>query len=736
MLTRARPAIAAGIFALAALAPAAPARAQQTLSVERIFASRDFRVQGLPALQWMRDGQRYSYVQAGANGATDLVAEDARTGTKTRLVDGSRLVPAGQQKPIEIEDYTWTPDERKLLIYTNSQPVWRANTKGTYYLYELDSGRITPVSTRPGWQMFAKLSPDGRRVGFVRDNDLYVTDMTTGQETRLTSDGSDAIINGTFDWVYEEELGLQDGWRWSPDGARIAFWRLDASRLRNFHWLNDTDSAYSRVVSLRYPKAGSPNSVARIGVVEVAGGAPRFVDTGNDPEVYLARMEWAESPNEIVIQRLNRHQNRLEVMLADARTGASRTVFTDTDSAWVEVDDDFRWINGGREFLFSSERDGFNHLYLVSRDGRNVRQVTRGRWDVTGITAVDERTGTVYFGAHAPQPEQTHLYRVKLNGTGQQQITREPGSHSARIATNSPYFISTYSSAGVPPVIRLQNTADGAVVRTLVDNAQVRQTVQSLGVRAPEFFNFRTADGTELRGSMIKPANFDASKKYPVLMYVYGGPGSQTVTDSWGGTRYLWHQALAQRGYVVVSVDNRGTGARGSAFKKATYLKLGAVETADQIEAARHLASLPWVDASRIGIWGWSYGGFMTASALFAPGSPFKAGIAVAPVVDWSLYDTIYTERFMRTPQENPEGYRRNAPVSNAANLRGKFLLVHGTGDDNVHFQNTTQLVNALQAANKQFDFMMYPNRNHGISGGVTSQHLFTMMTNWVTENL
>jgi dipeptidyl-peptidase-4 len=736
MLTGARPAIAAGIFALAALAPAAPARAQQTLSVERIFASRDFRVQGLPALQWMRDGQRYSYVQPGTSGVTDLVAEDARTGAKTRLVDGSRLVVAGQQKPIEIEDYTWSPDERKLLIYTNSQPVWRENTKGTYYLYDLDAGRITPVSTRPGWQMFAKLSPDGRRVGFVRDNDLYVTDMTTGQETRLTSDGSDAIINGTFDWVYEEELGLQDGWRWSPDGARIAFWRLDASRERNFSWINDTDSAYSRVVQLRYPKAGSPNAIAKIGVVEIAGGAPRFVDTGSDPEVYLARMEWAESPNEIVIQRLNRHQNKLEVLLADARTGASRTVFTDTDPAWVEVDDDFQWINGGKDFLFSSERDGFNHLYLVSRDGRNVRQLTRGRWDVTSVTAVDERTGTVYFGAHAPQPEQTHLYRVRLNGSGLQQITREPGTHSARIASNSPFFLSTYSSAGVPPVTRLQSTADGAVVRTLVDNAPVRQTVQSLGVTRPEFFNFRTADGTELRGSMIKPANFDASKKYPVLMYVYGGPGSQTAIDSWGGTRYLWHQMLAQRGYVVVSVDNRGTGARGSAFKKATYLKLGAVETADQVEAARHLATLPWVDATRIGIWGWSYGGFMTASAMFAPGSPFKAGVAVAPVVDWSLYDTIYTERFMRTPQENAAGYRNNAPVSNAANLRGRFLLIHGTGDDNVHFQNTTQLVNALQAAGKQFDFMMYPNRNHGISGGNTSQHLYTLMTNWVTENL
>ncbi|HEX8432940.1 MAG TPA: S9 family peptidase [Longimicrobium sp.] len=734
MLTRARPALAAGLFAITALAPAARAQAPQQLTLERIFTTRDFRTEGLPAVQWMRDGQRYAYVVANGD-ATDLVAEDARTGTRTRLVEGARLVPAGATKPIEIEDYTWSADERKLLLYTNSQPVWRANTKGTYYVYDLASGRLTPVSTQPGFQMFAKFSPDAGRVGFVRDNDLYVTDITTGRETRLTRDGSNSIINGTFDWVYEEELGLQDGWRWSPDGARIAFWRLDASRERNFSWIRETDSAYAEVVSLRYPKAGSPNAVARVGVVDAAGGTPRFIDTGSDPEVYIARMEWAESPNEVVIQRLNRQQNRLEVMLGDVRTGVARAIFTDTDSAWVEVDDDFRWINGGRQFLFSSERDGWNHLYVVNRDGSGARQLTRGPWDVTSVTAVDERGGLVYFTGHEESPEELHLYRVKLDGSGMQQITREPGTHSASIAPGSPFFLDVYSRAGVPPTIRLHST-DGTAVRTLVDNARVRQNVAALAGGQPEFFQFRTGDGTELRGWMMKPADFDPNKKYPVLMYVYGGPGSQTVVDSWGGTRYLWHKMLTQRGYIVVSVDNRGTGARGSSFKKATYLNLGARETADQIEAARWVGRQSWADASRIGIWGWSYGGFMTASSMFAEGSPFKAGIAVAPVVDWRLYDTIYTERFMRTPQENPQGYSRNAPVSNAAGLRGRFLLVHGTGDDNVHYQNTTQLVNALQAAGKQFTFMAYPNRNHSISGGTTSMHLFTLLTDWLATNL
>lgn len=732
MHTRARTALRTALT-LAIAVPAAPAAAQQELTLQRIFASSDFRLQSLPAVRWMRDGQRYAFVVA-ENGRTDLVAEDARTGQRTRLVDGSRLLAPGAATPIEIEDYEWSADERKLLVYTSSQPVWRENTKGLYYVFDLASGRVTPVSTRPGWQMFAKFSPDADRVGFVRDNDVFVTDLATGQETRLTRDGSENVINGTFDWVYEEELGVQDGWRWSPDGRRIAFWRIDQTNVRSFHWITDTDSSYSRVQSLRYPKAGAPNPTARIGVVDASGGEVRWMDTGADPEQYLARMEWAPAGDELMIQRLNRHQNRLEVLLGNARSGATRAVFTDTDPAWVEVDDDFAWVAEGRRFVFSSERDGYNHLYLVDRGGQ-ARQLTRGSWDVTSLVAVDEKSGWVYFGAHEEAPEQTHLYRVRLNGTGQQQVTTERGSHSARIAEGSPYLLDVHSRAGVPPVTRL-HTTDGRLVRILVDNARVRENLEGLRLRAPEFTTIPGADGTPLQASIIRSADFDPAKKYPVLMYVYGGPGSQTVLDSWGGTRYLWHQHLAQRGYVVVSVDNRGTGARGSAFKKATYLRLGQKETEDQIAAARWLAQQAWVDGSRIGIWGWSYGGFMTASAMLTPGSPFRAGISVAPVTDWHLYDSIYTERFMRTPQDNPEGYRGTAPVHMAGNLRGRLLLVHGTGDDNVHFQNAIQLASALQAAGKQFQFMAYPDRNHSISGGATSLHLYTLMTDWLAQNL
>jgi dipeptidyl-peptidase-4 len=723
------------ILGFAAVLAAAPAPAQQTppsqLTVQRMFGG-DFRLEGLPAIQWMTDGQRYTFV--GDDG--DLMVEDAASGRREVMVPAGALVPQGAQQPIDIEDYQWSADERKLLIYTNSQRVWRENTRGKYYVWDLDRRALTPVSSQNGWQMFAKFSPDGSKAGFVRDNDLYVTDLATGRETRLTHDGGEQIINGTFDWVYEEELGLQDGWRWSPDGERIAFWRIDQSPVRTFYLIQETDSLYSQPLAIRYPKAGTPNPLARIGVVELAGGRTTWMDTGTDTEALLARMDWAASSGEVVIQRTNRIQNRIDVLLADAGTGRSRTVLAEADSAWVDVTDDFHWLNDGRQFLWSSERDGWNHLYLYNRDGTLVRQLTRGPWEVTRVMGVDERGGWVYFGATEEGPAERHVYRVRLNGRGgMEQLSREAGTHAAAISPAGTYYLDVYSTITTPAVTRLHR-ADGTPVRTLVENARVRGVIGNLAVQAPEFITIPAADGTPLNAWIIRPADFDPARKYPVLMYVYGGPGSQTVLNSWGGARYLWHQMIAQRGYIVVSVDNRGTGSRGRDFKKSVYLRLGEYEAEDQIAAARWLARQPYVDAERIGIWGWSYGGYTTAMALTRPDAPFKAGIAVAPVADWGLYDTIYTERFMRTPQQNPEGYRLGAPVNAVANLRAKLLIVHGTGDDNVHFQNSVRLANALQAAGKQFQFMAYPNRTHSISGGPTSAHLYTMLTDWLVQNL
>ncbi len=726
---------AAGISAaVAILALAAPAASQQ-LTLERIFTSRDFSAGGFfPA--WTADGESFVAVEADPQGnGSEVWTVGIGTGKRDRQITSAQLVAEGQSKPIEVEDIVWSADGRRALIYTNSQQVWRQRTKGTYYVFDRQAGRLAPVSRGEGWQQFAKLSPDGTRVGFVRNNDLFVTDLATGQETRLTTTGSDTVINGTFDWVYEEELGLQDGWRWSPDGKRIAFWQLNQGRVPVFTWVDDVSALYSRPVALRYPKPGEANSVARIGVVELATRDTKWVESTGDSVEYLARMEWAASPNELVIQRLNRFQNRLDVVLTDVTTGRSRVAFTDTDPSWVEVDNDLTFVRGGREILFTSQREGWNQIYLYGRDGRLIRKLTPGQWDVTGISGVDEQGGWVYFTGTGGNPMERHLFRVRLDGTGMQKLTREPGTHSVSVSPNGRRFVDSWSRIGTPPVSRLFTT-DGALVRALSDNATAVRNLTAAGLRAPEFVTVPASDGARLNAWVIRPPDFDPAKKYPVLFYQYGTPGSQTVTDAWGGSRYLWHQYMATKGYVVMSVEARGSSGNGRDFEKAGYLRQGEVVHRDMMDAVRWVGAQPWGDAGRIGMWGWSGGGYTTAYNLARGGRAFKAGISVSPVVDWKLYDNIYTERFMRRPQDNPEGYRNSSALEFASGLTANYLLVHGTADDNVHFQNSVQMANALQRAGKQFQFMLYPNKNHSIAGAQTQLHLFTMMADWLQDNL
>ncbi len=705
----------------------------QPLTVDAIFGSAEFQPSGLPELKWTPDGDRFTWVQRGRRGGTDLVAMDPVTGRGEILVDGSKLVPAGAGEPLFIEGYDWGPEGHRLLIYTNSQRVWRENTKGTYYVYDMTTGTLSPVSTAEGWQQFAKFSPDGTKVGFVRDNDLYVVDLATGKERAVTHDGSDTIINGTFDWVYEEELGLRDGWRWSPDSRRIAYWRLDQSPIPEF-LLEDQLKLYPEVTPIRYPKAGEPNSLVQIDVFDLQSGKTVRMDTGADPEAYLARMEWAESPDELVIQKLNRHQDTLTVMLADAATGSAHPILTEGSDTWVDVDLDFRWVNGGKQFLWTSERSGWDHLYLYNRDGSLARQLTDGDWDVDAPQGVSS-DGWVYFTGAREGPEERYLYRVPLKGGDVERLTDRPGWHDVQMSPDARFYMDGWSRFGVPPEFGVFR-GDGSAVRTLVDNAELKDRLASLDLGGHEFFTFTTSDGVKLNGWMIKPPDFDPSRKYPVLMYVYGGPGSQTVTDQWGGPEYLWHQMLAKEGYIVASVDNRGTGFRGRAFKNVTYLELGKWETHDQLEAARWLGSRPYVDAGRIGIWGWSYGGYMSLLSLFEGGDLFKAGISVAPVTNWKFYDTIYTERYLRTPQENPKGYAEGAPLSHVEGLDADLLLVHGTGDDNVHFQNSLELIDALEKAGKQFSLMIYPNKTHSISGDGAQVHLFHLLTDFLNAHL
>ncbi len=720
-----------GIAAPAAAAAATAAAQVPELTLERIYASRDYTPKQVE-VQWMGDGRHYTELEPVAEGRADLYRVDARSGERELLVKGSDLVPGPGAEPILIEDYTFSADESKLLIFSDVERIWRHSERGTYWVWDLEEQRLTPVSRKPGLQLYAKLSPNAERVAFVRDHNIYITELASGEEVALTEDGDENVINGASDWVYEEELVLSDAFRWSPDGRRIAFWRFDQSAIPPFYLINQM-ALYPKLEAVRYPKAGTDNSQVQLGVIDLETGKTRWIDSGVDPDGYIARMEFANSSTEIWFQTLNRHQNRMELKLADLETGRSHTIMADTDPAWVDLNEP-EWIEGGDRFVYLSERDGYAHLYLFERDGDLVGKLTDGEWDVAELVGADSKRKIVYFTGYADGPLARPLYRVGLNGSGFERISPPVGRSAATFDPTYTYYIDSYSKAGVPPVVTLRK-ADGKAVRTLEGNSAMRDRLEALGLNPPEFIKI-PVDGAELNAWLLKPPDFDPAKTYPLLMYVYGGPGSQTVTDSWGGDRYLWHQIMAREGYLVASVDNRGTGGRGVDFKKITYLNLGEYETADQIAAARHLGGLPYVDASRIGIWGWSYGAYMASLSLFRGSDVFKAAISVAPVTHWRLYDTIYTERYMRTPEENPDGYARSAPLTYADRLQGNFLLVHGTGDDNVHPQNSILLVERLIESNKQFDFRVYPNKAHSISGPSFRVNLFEMMTAFLQENL
>ena len=750
-----------GLIAFAFVIPAAGTAQTPTsasrLTVERIFASPEFFPRGAGQLRWL-DDSTYTALQADPQrqGVAELTRVNARTGAREVLVSSALLTPSGASAPLGVENYVWSPDKRRMLVFTNSERVWRENSRGDYWVLDLGSralrklgGPDAPASSL----MFAKFSPDGRRVAYVRQNDLYVEDVEGGAVTRLTRDGSRTIINGTFDWVYEEELSLRDGFRWSPDGQSIAYWQLDASGVRDFALINNTDSLYAFVTPVQYPKAGGTNSAGRIGVVSTSGGDTRWMQIDGDPRnQYLARMDWAGANNsaELLIQRLNRLQNQIDLLVADARTGAVKTILVERDSAWVDVVNDVRWLDRDTRFTWMSERNGWRRMYGVSRDGATVRALSADSMDVThpaflfGAQAVlgTDATGEFVYHYASPQnPTQLYLYRTSLRRPGV--TTRvspndQPGTHNYNISPNGRYAIHSWSSFGSPPTIEVISLPDHRRVRVLQDNAELRTRVSALEQGPREFFRVDIGNGVQLDGWMLKPPGFDQSKKYPVLFYVYGEPASQTVTDSWGGATYLWHLMLSQMGYVVVSLDNRGTPApRGRAWRKAIYNKLGEINSADQAAAAQAIARWPFVDASRLGIWGWSGGGATTLNSLFRTPDVFRMGMAVSPVTDLRFYDSIYQERYMGLPQQNAEGYRNGSPVTYADRLRGQLLLVHGSGDDNVHYQNTEALVNALVKANKPFTMMSYPNRTHCICEGQgTSLHLYSLLTRYLREHL
>ena len=717
-----------------ASSPAAHAAATRAdgLTIERIFDSRDFATERFGPARWLENGAAYTTVE---NGGKDIVRYATATGERKVLVSA----------PFAISNYEWSSDGNRVLLFTNTRRVWRYNTRGDYWVLDRASGKLKKLGgdASESSLMFAHFSPDGSRAAYVRANNIYVEDLASGKITALTTDGSDTIINGTSDWVYEEELDLRDAYRWSPDGKSIAYWQFDASGVHDYLLVNTTDSLYPVITRIPYPKVGTTNSAVRVGVVSTDGGATRWMKVPGDPRNhYIAWMYWAANSRELAIQQLDRLQHTNSLMLADASTGAVRAPLVERDSAWVEVVDDLIWLGGGKEFLWLSERDGWRHAYVVSRDGSRQRLVTKGAFDFESVQGVDERGGWLYYIASPTNATQRFLYRSRLDGKGTpERLTPvgAGGTHGYQLSPDFRWAFHTMSTADTPPVTDLVSLPDHRSRRVFVDNARVRDAVASLQLPKKDFVQVDIGQGVKLDGWLIKPTDFDSTRHYPLLVYVYGEPASTTVRDSWGGSRDLWFHMLADQGYIVASFDNRGTPSlKGRDWRKIIYGSVGELASRDQAAAVRSLArTRSYVDSTRVGVWGWSGGGSMTLNLMFRSPELYKVGMSVASVPDQRLYDTIYQERYMGLPTSNADGYRRGSPINFAEGLRGKLLIVHGSGDDNVHFQGFERLTNRLVELGKSFDMMVYPNRSHCICEGPgTTVSLYHLLTRYLTTNL
>ena len=717
------------------------------LTLDRIFASRDFAAERFGPARWMTDGDSYTTLEPAAGGGNgrDLVLYRAETGQREILVAAAKLVPPGASAPIAIEDYAWSPDGKVLIVMTNSRRVWRQNTRGDFWTYDLASGQLRKLGPgfEPSTLMFAKLSPDGKMAAYVVKSNIYVEDLAGGAIRQLTSDGSEDIINGTSDWVNEEEFGIRDGFRWSPDSRLIAFWQFDTHGVPVFTLINNTDALYPRTISFKHPKAGQPNSAVRVGVVPAAGGPVVWMKAPGDPhDMYIPLMDWAGNAKEVVFQQLNRLQNTNNVQLGDAATGDIRTMYVDKDEAWVDHMARFAWLAGGKGLFWLSERDGWRHAYYVSRDGKEIRLMTPGDYDVMSVDAIDEKGGLLYVTASPADATKRFEYRVRMDGSGKPERVgpaAQTGVHHYDVSPTARWAFHSFSTLDTPPQTELVRLPGGEAVRPLAANAALRAKVEALTRNRVEYTKLDIGGGIQVDSWRILPPGFDPKKKYPLFVYVYGEPAGQTVQNSWGGNTYLWHLMLAQQGYVVASFDNRGTPApRGRAWRKSVYRQIGILASADQAAAVRAaLAAWPFVDADRVGSWGWSGGGQMTLNAIFRYPDLYKTGMAVAFVSDQRLYDSIYQERFMGLPQDNPEGYKNGSPITFAKNLKGNLLIVHGTGDDNVHYQSFEMLVNELIANGKAFTMMSYPNRTHGISEGRgTTMHLYTLLTSYLNSHM
>ena len=713
------------IFLVASVA----GQAQKLLTVEDFTTKDTFAQRSVTGINWMKDGKFYSALDSNR-----IVRYNITTGQPVEtILDGSSL-----PEKIVITGYSFSDDEKKLLLQTNYQSIYRRSFKADYFVYDIPSRSLKSLSPN-GKQSYAVFSPDGSRVAFVRANNLFYVDLSGMQEVQVTDDGQfNSIINGATDWVYEEEFSLVTGFCWSPDGKKIAYYRFDESAVKEYNLQVWGKSLYPVDYKFKYPKAGDVNSTVAIWFYDLASKKRISADIGQEKDVYIPRIQWTKDPDVLSIRKLNRLQNQLEIIHANASTGTSKVVLREKSDTYLDLKftEELTYLQDGKQFLYISERSGYKHLYLYSINGDLLKQVSSGDFEVSQLIGLDEKTKTIYFTSTELSPLERHLFSITLDGKKKTRLSKTSGTHAINMSNDFQFYIDHHSNASQPVEASLYKTKGNVLVSVLEKNEALVKTAGEYGLSAKEFFSFKTVDGVTLNGFMLKPEKFDSTKQYPVLMYQYSGPGSQEVSNAFAGRHFYFHQLLAQQGYLVVVLDPRGTGGRGEAFKKLTYKQLGKYELEDILAGAKFLAGLHYVDDNRIGIWGWSYGGYMSSLVMTKGAGTFKLGIAVAPVTNWRFYDTIYTERFLQTPQLNASGYDDNSPLSYAGKLQGKFLLIHGTGDDNVHFQNSVMLQEALINAGKKFDSFYYPDKNHSLPGGKTKYHLYRMMAEYVVENL
>lgn len=738
------------LFTVCFMSVSATAFAQHIPTLDEVVYGGLIKVEGGSSVNWLSDGEHYSKKVKNPKGGFDIVSYEASSGNKKNsadegkvLIPASMLVKPGTSDTLSVRSFTFDSSHNQVLIYTNTRRVWRYDTRGDYWVLNMKSGRLTQLGANlpESSLMFAKFSPDGSRVAYVSKNNIYVENIADNKITRITNDGSSTIVNGTFDWVYEEEFDCRDGFRWSPDGKYIAYWQSDTEGTGWFDIINNVDSLYPKIIKFPYPKAGTTNSAVKVGYVSADGGDTHWIDIpGNARENYIMRMDFIPDSDELFIQQMNRQQNTNKVWIAKIGDGSLKNILTEKDSAWVETNDNITWMKGNKYFTWVSERNGWRHLYRVSRDGKEISPITKGDFDFIQLSGMDLKKGLVYFIASPDNYTQRYLYSAKLFGNGEVERVSpedESGQHRYQISPNGKFAVHTFSNAVTPPVIEMVALPSHKTVSVITENKKALEDYRNLKLSPKEFVKTFSGD-LELDAWMIKPVDFDPSKKYPVIIDVYGEPAGSTVQDVWGGGD-LWHQYLANKGYIVVSIENRGAAApRGREWRKCIYGEVGTFASQDQARGILDLArQYSFIDTSRIGITGWSGGGSQTLNCMFRYPDVFSTGIAIAFVADQRLYDTIYQERYMNTPQNNPEGYRKGSPISYVEGLKGNLLLIHGTGDDNVHYQSCEMLVNELVKHGKVFYQLSYPMRSHSISEREgTTYHLRKSMTDYFLKNL